>query len=716
MKSPPAIITTAWLGLGLFISCILADPTWPATTDELEDYMFVTQGYGASAFAAHVIPCTASDFGPGRQVSAEWIRVGFHDMATTNIYYATVGVPHGGIDASLMFELNSGENVGAGFASSLTTYGEFFSKRTSVADLIALGVSTATRSCGGPLVPVKPGRIDATAAGPLGVPQPQNSLFTFQSQFQRMGFTTSEMILMTACGHTIGGVHAGNFPTIVIPGTVANDYALFDDTTDKFDEHIATQYLSGTTVDPLAVGPCVGSTRCSDKVTFNGDGNATISTIKTPTTFATNCQSIFQRMIETVPPEVTLGAALTPYTVKPYSLQLTLLSGGTSIKFEGKIRVRTTSGAVASVQLIYLDRSGGTGGTITTSVAGTASGFDDTFTFYGFSSTLDAATSISSFKIQVTYTTGGVTTYDNNGSGYPVQDSVIYLAPQSCLVQSGSMTVVAAVRNTISTAPTLDLSLKTARSGVPVPALLTSSLAMTKGSTIGSYTLYSVSASLTSDQLSNTQFDVSAGTVKDQFKASNGMGAVCSPLGTSASTSTSSTTSRSSTSSTSRTSTTSPTQTAPAHKPTIGAYTLQGCYTEGNGVRALSGASLIDYTSMTLEKCASNCAAYTYWGVEYSGECYCGNSLGSGSVLAPLADCSFLCPGNNLEFCGAGNRLELYGKGNFCDFDFHFTHFVNTRYIHETKHDNITPIKHEYHSIRETNVHDPKPATSRWLL
>ncbi|KAF4631378.1 hypothetical protein G7Y89_g6752 [Cudoniella acicularis] len=39
---------------------------------------------------------------------------------------------------------------------------------------------------------------------------------------------------------------------------------------------------------------------------------------------------------------------------------------------------------------------------------------------------------------------------------------------------------------------------------------------------------------------------------------------------------------------------------------------------------------------------------------------YCGNSLGPGSVVAPVTDCSFTCPGNPYEYCGAGNRLDLY--------------------------------------------------------
>jgi hypothetical protein len=38
-------------------------------------------------------------------------------------------------------------------------------------------------------------------------------------------------------------------------------------------------------------------------------------------------------------------------------------------------------------------------------------------------------------------------------------------------------------------------------------------------------------------------------------------------------------------------------------------------------MRALSAASWYDYPAMTLEECAGDCAGYTYFGVEYGGEC-----------------------------------------------------------------------------------------------
>jgi hypothetical protein len=57
------------------------------------------------------------------------------------------------------------------------------------------------------------------------------------------------------------------------------------------------------------------------------------------------------------------------------------------------------------------------------------------------------------------------------------------------------------------------------------------------------------------------------------------------------------------------------------NKQTVGPYTFQGCYTEATQGRALSAASFYDYSMMTIEECAANCAGSTYFGVEYGGEC-----------------------------------------------------------------------------------------------
>jgi hypothetical protein len=365
--------------LALFSGYGTAQFTWPSAYDELEDVMFLNTGYKSRGFSSFITPCSFSANGPGRQTAAEWLRAGFHDMATTNVFFA----PHGGIDASLAFELNDGENVGAGFNSTFVTYAGFFNSRLSAADLVALGVYASVRECGGPIIPMRGGRVDATAAGPLGVPQPQNGAGTFANQFARMGFNNTDMIQMTACGHTLGGVHAGDFPQIVAAGTAPDDFQLFDNT-EGWDNAVATRYVNGPDTDPLSVGISVSSGRNSDFAVFNIDKNVTIKSMTDADSFNAQCVSILQRMIEVVDPSlVTLSSIIQPYEVKPSGLQLTLLSGGTQLQFAGDIRVRTTTRSAASitgVQLVYTGINGAAGGTINAAAVGTASGFDDIFT------------------------------------------------------------------------------------------------------------------------------------------------------------------------------------------------------------------------------------------------------------------------------------------------------------------------------------------------
>lgn len=350
-------------------------PTWPSSVDELEDVMFLNTGYKSRGFSSHITPCSYSEFGAGRQTAAEWLRMGFHDMSTTNVYFT----PHGGIDASMIYEFQNGENIGAGFNTTLYTYGGVYNSRLSMSDLIALGVYASVRGCGGPVVPMRGGRIDATQAGPVGVPQPQNSRVTFENQFLRMGFNTTDMIQMTACGHTLGGVHAADFTNIVAPGTVPNDFQLFTDTA-VFDNHIAARYVNGPNTDPLSVGISGNSGRNSDTTVFSADYNVTIQAMVDATAFNNVCSSILQRMIETVDPSiVTLSDVIQPYEVKPSGLQLTLSSDGTQILFSGDIRVRTTTRSVSSVQVVYTTAAGAAGSTISTAVSGTANGFDDSF-------------------------------------------------------------------------------------------------------------------------------------------------------------------------------------------------------------------------------------------------------------------------------------------------------------------------------------------------
>ena len=75
----------------------------------------------------------------------------------------------------------------------------------TVADLIALGTAMAIGTCGGPPIPLRGGRIDATEAGASGVCQPETDLQTTLASFSGAGFDPADTIALTACGHTMGG-------------------------------------------------------------------------------------------------------------------------------------------------------------------------------------------------------------------------------------------------------------------------------------------------------------------------------------------------------------------------------------------------------------------------------------------------------------------------------------------------------------------------------
>ena len=69
-----------------------------------------------------------------------------------------------------------------------------------------------------------------------------------------------------------------------------------------------------------------------------------------------------------------------------------------------------------------------------------------------------------------------------------------------------------------------------------------------------------------------------------------------------------------------------------------GSYNYQGCYSEATNGRALSGKSpTAPSTGFTIESCMSACQGYTYFGMEYSNQCYCGNT-----ASVPLLHSMFL--------------------------------------------------------------------------
>ncbi|CAI4210256.1 unnamed protein product [Parascedosporium putredinis] len=629
------ISLVCFLGLA---QTIAGDPTWPSPSDDLEEVMYQLFGFRS---------------GPGRQNAAEWLRTGFHDMATANTVFGW-----GGLDASLQFELNNGENAGPGFASTLGFMSQYYNKRTSLSDLLALAVYAS-----------------------LG-----NSIGTFRDQFSRMGFNNAEMIQLVACGHTLGGVHSAQFPTVVPPGQFPNDRAPLDSTDAIFDNAIVTEYLDDSTDNPLVRGPSARQNFNSDFIVFNSDGNATMRALADAARFRSVCQDVFSRMVDVVPAGVVLSSPVLPYTVKPVNMQLILASDAGALQWSGYIRVRTTEMPLAdilNVVVTYKNRygqadCGSLSCSTTLTVQGVGTGFDESFAFFPIDRSIPVATGISSFTLVVNMKDGAKRAFDNNGNGYPVQDGIVIQKQQSCLLQtSGTFTLTTAVRNDLANQPVAaTIQYKTKRDTNPTHLLSEMALSLTNGSCVGAYTLFTGSTTIPGGLSASSVIDVAVGSYKELFRSDVRDAGVPSSISSPPSTSSTSTatssgivtsssavsnsapsseivtsttgdpnlvsstafsSSSSSSSSVTISSANTVTTQSVQHRPTVGGYELVACWTEGAHSRALKGASFA-YDGMTLESCMANCTGFAYWGTELRRRLL----------------------GDRTQYCGGGNRLELY--------------------------------------------------------
>ncbi|KAI9339789.1 L-ascorbate oxidase [Zopfochytrium polystomum] len=409
--------------------------TWPSPLfDRFEELLYQASGFARFGLIDGVSPCSFSPDGHGRVAAAEWVRTAFHDMITYDVQTGT-----GGLDGSIRYETDRAENPGDAINATFSFIGGFYNAHTPLSDLIAIALKVSVTSCGGPSIPLRVGRADADRAGPLGVPEPQQSTQEFTAAFAKAGFNTSDMIAMVACGHTLGGVHGEDFPTIVPNGTFDNNFHHFDSTSASFDGKIVTEYVAGNSTDPLVVGP--DPDRNADLKVFSADGNATVRALAaSPAAFQSACGSILARMIDTVPSTVELSEPIAPYDVKPYSWKLFPNANG-NITFSGDVRVRTTvrsDANISAVELLVTDRSGNACESCTIKTfhemyqGGYGGGDGEQFTYYGFSAMLSQAVSVSRVTVRITLKDGTTEVHDNNGVGFPVQDLVLTDDKKSC--------------------------------------------------------------------------------------------------------------------------------------------------------------------------------------------------------------------------------------------------------------------------------------------
>jgi hypothetical protein len=70
---------------------------------------------------------------------------------------------------------------------------------------------------------------------------------------------------------------------------------------------------------------------------------------------------------------------------------------------------------------------------------------------------------------------------------------------------------------------------------------------------------------------------------------------------------------------------------------------------------------------MTVESCLDACAAegLNLAGVEYSRECFCGNTIVGNNRPIDNSKCNMACNGNSNQLCGGPGALNLYVNNNY---------------------------------------------------
>ena len=91
-------------------------------------------------------------------------------------------------------------------------------------------------------------------------------------------------------------------------------------------------------------------------------------------------------------------------------------------------------------------------------------------------------------------------------------------------------------------------------------------------------------------------------------------------------------------------------------------------------------------STMTPQLCTEMCGVreYSFAGVNYGSECWCGNDEPPRSKFAIAADCNMECPGDRTQKCGGGWRMNVYktntGKERITKTQFRSVKTINVRY------------------------------------
>ncbi|XP_061168033.1 uncharacterized protein LOC133176979 [Saccostrea echinata] len=87
-------------------------------------------------------------------------------------------------------------------------------------------------------------------------------------------------------------------------------------------------------------------------------------------------------------------------------------------------------------------------------------------------------------------------------------------------------------------------------------------------------------------------------------------------------------------------------------------YIRLGCMKEIPGRLLRAKAGVLKLNSPW--HCEQFCQGYTYFGVQYSKECFCGNQLIF--PITPSTACTMACEGNRLLVCGGSYAIDVYQR------------------------------------------------------
>ena len=149
------------------------------------------------------------------------MRLAWHDSGTYDAGIAAWPAC-GGANGSIRFGVELAHNANAGLIKGVTVYLAPIAKRhpsISYADLLQLASATAVAHAGGPVIPMRYGRVDAPteaqcpesgrlpdAAAPFGGDTPMaapDAASHLRAVFYRMGFNDAEIVALSGA-HTIG--------------------------------------------------------------------------------------------------------------------------------------------------------------------------------------------------------------------------------------------------------------------------------------------------------------------------------------------------------------------------------------------------------------------------------------------------------------------------------------------------------------------------------